>query len=106
MSDKAGGTVLIEKNNYILGKYEPREGTYLGSYILQDKVVNADMDKFESLTGKKHASYFFYLGYRTGDLEKNKKWMKEVKANGSIPHVALEPNNGLEHVKKDEYLVI
>lgn len=104
INEKAG-TILIEKDNYVLGKYEPREGTYLGAYILQDELINADMNTFENLTGKKHASYFAYLGYKTGDVEKTKKWMEEVKANGSIPHLALEPNNGLDVVKEDDYLI-
>ena len=103
--NKNARTLLIEKDDYKLKKYEPREGTYLGAYILQDELINANMSKFEDLTGKKHASYFAYLGYKTGNIDKTKKWMEEVKANESIPHLALEPNNGLDVVIKDEYLI-
>ena len=103
--NQKAGTLLIEKDDYKLEKYEPREGTYLGAYILQDELINADMSTFEKLTGKKHASYFAYLGYKTGSVERTKKWMEEVKANGSIPHLAVEPNNGLDVVVEDEYLI-
>ena len=98
-------TVLIENNNYKLAKYEPSEGTYLGAYVLQDELINADMKKFEEVTGKKHASYFKYLGYKEGSVDEFKNWMYEVKKHGSIPHVALEPNKGLDEVLEDDYLI-
>ena len=105
LSFKQSGTALIENNNYILKKHEPRDGAYLGSYVIQDTVVNASMDEFEKLTGKKHVSYFFYLGYKKGDLQRYDKWMSEVVGRGGIPHVALEPNQGLNEVYEDTYLV-
>lgn len=103
--NKQGGTALIENNNYILQKHEPRQGTYLGSYVFQDNVVNGNMDEFEKLTGKKHASYFFYLGYKKGDLVRYDKWMSDVVKRGGIPQVALEPNQGLYEVYEDTYLI-
>lgn len=102
---KDNSTVLVENNNYKLAKYEPTEGTYLGAYVLQDELINADMKKFEELTGKKHASYFKYLGYKEGSVDEFKNWMYKVKEHGSIPHVALEPNKGLDEVLEDDYLI-
>ncbi|MFI3211161.1 MAG: S-layer homology domain-containing protein [Peptostreptococcaceae bacterium] len=98
-------SILLENDKYELQKYEPKVGTYLGAYILQDELINANMNTFETMMGKKHASYFRYLGYKTGNLEVFEDWMYQVKENGSSPHVALEPNNGLEHVQRDEYLI-
>ncbi|GAW91654.1 copper amine oxidase domain-containing protein [Calderihabitans maritimus] len=53
------------------------------------------------LTGKKHASFFYYVGYGQPFPE---KWIEEVKSVGAIPHIAWEPNDGLDVVKDDEYL--
>ena len=46
-----------------------------------------------------------YDGAVAGNVDNTKKWMEEVKANGSIPHLALEANNGLDVVKEDDYLI-
>ncbi len=32
------------------------------------------------------------------------EWLDKVKAAKAAPHIALEPNNGLEHVRDDDYL--
>ena len=55
--------ILIENDGYKLAKYEPRQGLYIGAYVLQDSLINYDMAKFNELTGKKHASFFRYVGY-------------------------------------------
>ncbi|HHY14395.1 MAG TPA: hypothetical protein GX526_07170, partial [Thermoanaerobacterales bacterium] len=44
--------ILVESDNYILQKYEPREGIYLGAYVYQDTLINGSMEKFNELTGK------------------------------------------------------
>lgn len=129
----ASNKIQIENPNYILQKYEPTEGTYLGTYILQDKRVignkyplgettedhNSYIDLFEnsvtSLNGMgNHASYFKYVGYKTGNLDNLYSWIDAVIENNAIPHIALEPNNtvlngvkvnGLDLVKEDDYLI-
>ncbi|MGB9680519.1 MAG: hypothetical protein ACPL3A_11220 [Thermoanaerobacteraceae bacterium] len=55
--------VLIEVDDYKLSKYEPAKGMYLGAYVYQDTLINGDMKKFNELTGKKHSSFFIYVGY-------------------------------------------
>lgn len=74
---------------------------YLGAYIHQDPIVKGDMAAFEQLTGKRHASYMCYLGY--GEPFPF-QWVQEVLAHGALPHIAWEPNNGLDEVQDDEYL--
>lgn len=93
--------VLVETTNYRLAKYEPPTGCYLGAYVLQDTLINGDMSTFNNLTGKKHASFFRYVGYGQPFPE---EWVEEVKKVGAIPHIAWEPNQGLDAVKDDEYL--
>ena len=82
-------------------KYEPERGCYLGAFIEKDKVARGDYRKFESMTGKKHASYFTYVGY---GMPFPSEWVARVKAVGAAPHLAFEPNEGLKKVLDDEYL--
>jgi len=93
--------VLIEKPDYRLQKYEPRPGVYLGAYVLQDTLINGSMAKFNELTGKKHATFFRYLGY--GQPVPH-QWLAQVQEVGAFPHIAWEPNDGLEVVQDDDYL--
>ncbi len=94
-------TIYTVKENYKPAKYEPSKGIYLGAYVLQDTVINASMEKFNQLTGKKHASFFRYVGY---GKPFPKEWVEQVKAAGAVPHIAWEPNDGLDVVKDNEYL--
>src|SRR5690606_18994203 len=96
-----GTTIFLHKENVPLSKYEPRDGIYLGGYVIQDEFINADMAQFNELTGKKHASYFRYVGYGKPFPT---EWAKEVVDVGGFPQIAWEPNNGLEEVNDDEYM--
>lgn len=98
--------------NFTNAKFEPRLGCYLGAYIDLDSTLQQTFidqtkrprklpDPFEELTGRRHASYFFYLGY--GTLPPN-DWIRRLHGRGNYVHIALEPNNGLEFVRDDEYL--
>lgn len=82
-------------------KFEPVKGAYLGAYVIQDKLIDGSMTKFNELTGKKHASFFRYVGYGQPFPT---EWVEEVKAVGAVPHIAFEPNKGLQQVKDDAYL--
>ncbi len=94
-------TLYTIKEEYTRAKYEPDNGIYLGAYVLQDITINYSMARFNELTGKKHASFFRYLGYgKPFPVE----WVAKVKSVGAVPHIALEPNDGLDEVKDDEYL--
>ena len=76
-------------------------GCYLGAYIEQDPVLNGDIDLFEQLVGKKHASYMCYLGYGEPFPA---QWVAKVLQHGALPQIAWEPNNGLGEVADDPYL--
>ncbi len=84
-----------------LAKFEPPVGCYVGAYILLDRKTRGDFELFEQLTGKKHASYFHYVGY---GKPFPMGWAQRVKQAGAIPHIAWEPNEGLDKVRDDEYL--
>lgn len=95
-----------------LAKYEPASGCYLGAYIeLDPKLTKVLIDssgnkrklpeEFESVVGKEHAMYFFYLGY---GRPLPTDWVNALTNRNKIVHIALEPNDGLEKVKDDDYL--
>ena len=92
---------LYNTINYTGAKYEPVDGVYLGAYVLQEVSIGNDMTTFNEMVGKKHVTYFKYLGYgRPFPTD----WVNEVKDLGGIPHIAWEPNDGLDMVQDDEYL--
>jgi hypothetical protein len=81
--------------------YEPPEGCYIGAYIELDPNVRDDIGAFEALVGKKHLSYFRYVGYgKPFPFE----WVKNLRDKGYVPHIAWEPNDGLAQVRDDDYL--
>lgn len=84
-----------------LGPYEPANGCYVGAYVELDDNVAADIGSFEQLTGRKHATYFRYVGYGQPFPY---QWVKELHRKGAVPHIAWEPNEGLGPVKDDDYL--
>jgi Beta-mannanase len=93
--------VSSARPNYRLGKAEPVTGAYLGAYVLQNPTIHNSMAEFNKLAGKQHASFFKYVGYGEPFPA---EWVREVKAEGAFPHIAWEPNKGLEEVKDDAYL--
>jgi len=70
----------------------PAEGCYVGAYIELDPSSEGDIDAFERLVGKPHATYFRYVGYGS------------PFPKGILPHIAWEPNDGLGPVDEDDYL--
>jgi hypothetical protein len=93
--------VLVERSDYRLQKYEPTDGAYLGAYVFQDTLIDGNMAKFNELTGKKHASFFLYVGY---GRPVPKQWLAELEEVGAFAHIAWEPNDGLDVVQDDDYL--
>ncbi len=86
----------------VLGTVVPAQAKcYIGAYIEQDPVAAGDITLFEQLTGKKHSSYMRYLGY--GEPFPT-DWVAKVHNHGALPHIAWEPNNGLDEVQDDAYL--
>ncbi len=84
-----------------LAKFEPARGCYIGAFIERDSQVKGFIPEFEARTAKKHASYFTYVGYgRPFPLG----WVHKVARYGAAPHIAFEPNDGLEMVSDSAYL--
>ncbi|MDF2834617.1 MAG: hypothetical protein K0Q63_257 [Paenibacillus sp.] len=82
-------------------KLEPATGAYLGAYVLQDDAIGQSMRRFNEMTGREHATFFKYVGYGQPFPE---AWVNDVVAAGAFPHIAWEPNEGLDKVKDDAYL--
>ncbi len=98
--------------NYTAAKHEPRVGCYVGAFLdLDSSLKETFRDStgkvrrlplpFEQIVGKQHATYFYYMGYGSRLAT---DWITQLGNEGRIVHVALEPNNGLDKVKDDEYL--
>ncbi len=94
-------SLVYEKEDYEYEKMEQEDGTLLGAYVLQDDYIGQSMETFNEVTEKQHASFFKYVGYGKPFPT---EWVEEVKAAGGVPHIAFEPNDGLEVVNDDEYL--
>jgi hypothetical protein len=82
-------------------KLEPETGAYLGAYVLQDDYIGQSMDRFNETAGRTHASFFKYVGYGKPFPV---QWVRDVVKAGAFPHIAWEPNEGLDKVKDDGYL--
>ncbi len=83
------------------GPYEPETGCYVGAYIDLDNNVEGDVQAFEALVGKRHATFFRYVGYGQPFPF---RWVRELRAAGIMPHIAWEPNDGLSAVVDNSYL--
>ena len=84
-----------------LGKFEPSSGCYIGAFIERDPVARGDIERFEEVVGKKHASYIVYVSYgRPFPWD----FVRKCIEAGAVPHIAFEPNKGLHVVKDDAYL--
>lgn len=91
----------VPADNTKLALFEPAKGCYIGAFIERDSHVNGSIQAFEVETAKKHASYFTYVGYgRPFPLG----WVRKVVRSGGVPHIAFEPNDGLDLVKDEAYL--
>jgi hypothetical protein len=97
---------------YALAKHEPLYGCYLGAFIDRDERLGErftdensqthyDPDRFADVTGKKHASVFCYLAY---GRRFPTRWVARLRRQGVVPHIAWEPNQGLQMVQDDYYL--
>ncbi|MDK3156266.1 glycosyl hydrolase [Kamptonema cortianum] len=105
-------TVDEAARNFTGAKFEPQVGCYAGAYIDLDSTITETFtdrtnrvrrlpSQFESKVGKPHATYFYYMGYRSRLAY---DWIEKLGHEGKIVHIALEPNLGLEWVKDDDYL--
>lgn len=82
--------------------YEPSSGLYFGAFVEQDRNVGGNnQDHFNVLTGRQHAVFFAYHRYGRPFPH---NWARIAKEAGAAIHLALEPQDGLEMVRDDEYL--
>ncbi len=80
--------VYIEQSNYKLSMYEPKEGCYLGAFILNDKRIDGDIKQFETLTEKSHA--FYTYNYTLGD-QFPLNWVLTCISQTKTPFVVVQP---------------
>lgn len=84
-----------------LARFEPPDGCYLGAFIEHDAAVLGDIARFESIVGRRHASYLTYTGYgRPFPAE----FVAKCGRRGAAAHLGWEPNLGLAMVQDDAYL--
>lgn len=94
-----------------LAKHEPAYGCYIGAFLDRDDQlgrgfmfndqIHKDPTDFARITGKKLASVFCYLNW--GRPFPN-GWVEKLRNQGVAPHIAWEPNQGLQVVQDDAYL--
>lgn len=95
-----------------LAPHEPAAGCLLGAFIDRDESLGTpfqdenfqthqDPAAWESATGKAHASLFCYVNYGRPFPS---RWVARLRAAGVAPHIAWEPNAGLDSVADDAYL--
>ena len=101
LSRAAPSPAPVPNANARLAKFEPLSGCYIGAFIERDSTVKGSIPTFEELTKKKHASYFTYVGY---GRPFPRDWVQKVARNGGAPHIAFEPNDGLDMVADSAYL--
>ncbi len=100
-------------SNYTAAKFEPLYGCYLGAFIDLDSTLQRQYkdsigrmrrypEEFEERVGRRHATYFFYLGY---GRPLPTDWVKKLADQKKIVHIALEPNRGIQYVLDDIYLL-
>ncbi|GAB4463539.1 MAG: hypothetical protein OHK0029_32370 [Armatimonadaceae bacterium] len=103
------GSLLLSRENLAL--HEPPYGCYLGAFLdrderlgqgfMENSQIHRDPSRFAELTGKKLASVYCYLQYGRPFPS---GWVERLKRQGVAPHIAFEPNNGLDSVQDDGYL--
>lgn len=86
-----------------LAPLEPWKGCYVGAFIDRDGALSqhqfgpqrhGDIAEFNQKTGRRHASFFTYLGFHR---EFPRGWADYVREQGAFPQLAWEPSS-LEEV--------
>ena len=100
---------------YTLEKYEPISGAYIGAFIgaeekYKDSAYNwggtlNEFEEFNTLTGKKHATFFDYGSIGTPLQQSFQRQEQDMKEAGAGIHIAYEPNRGLQEVTKEAITV-
>ncbi len=88
--NKKAISFYIEEDNYNLSLYEPKEGIYLGAYILNSAYSENNIKKFEELTEKKHALYTYYTKI---DSPFPEEWILTCISEMKIPNIIINRSN-------------
>jgi hypothetical protein len=78
--------MYVTDDEYKLALYEPEEGCYAGAYILSDRSVDFDIEKFEEIVKKSHELYMYNMNL--GDTFPS-NWVLSCVANMKTPYVVL-----------------
>lgn len=98
--------LYIEDENFSLSPFEPIDGCYLGAYILSNKIVEYDIEKFEEKVSNPHSIYIFNM--RLGEKFPT-EWILKCISRKKTPLIVINaPNdympfqeNLLERTAKD-----
>lgn len=92
-----------------LERLEPAAGCLIGAFIdrddnlrqfMLDSQTHGDVDQFNQMVGKDHASFFMYRAYGQPFPT---RWAEYLKERQAIVHIAWEPKS-LDDVRDDSYL--
>ena len=91
-------------------KFEPVNGALLGAYAELDPAVHNPQtgnpfytEEFPKLVGKQHAAYLLYFTYGQ-PLSSIGSHLDHARAAGTAIELGVQPLNGLDEVKDDDYL--
>jgi len=105
----------------------PRDGTYIGAFILNDPIVGCNppygdgcdyrtaskdtlkgkIQDFENIVGKEHVTYLFYRSMTNAKgtpVEFPTNWVNALKELGAIPQIGYEPKCNLRDVTESNLL--
>lgn len=82
--------LYIKNENYILSMYEPKEGHYIGAYILTDKNADKNIENFEKLSEKEHLNYIYHMVLGE-PFPIN--WVLECISFSKMPYIVIEAPN-------------
>ncbi|MCA1597163.1 MAG: hypothetical protein LC772_12180 [Chloroflexi bacterium] len=91
---------------YTRAKFEPPYGCYVGAYVASDDSLAGQgegqrEELFSRTLHKQIGTFFDYCRYGEGFPT---NWARALTSRGLAPHIAWEPNDGMDKVQDDAYL--
>lgn len=88
-----------------LQKYEPSRGIYIGAYLGDSLQGSNAFSSYNTLTGKKHATFFGYVNDGS-TIHGNFSGLDQAVATGAAVHIAYLPMQGLSNVSESQIRAI
>lgn len=81
-------------------KFEPPTGKYFGAFVMNEASIGGSIQKFDSIAGKRHTSYFSYAAWG----QPFPQWAFDYAAGNRTVQIAFEPSTGLGDVVDGDYI--